>query len=408
MTHVRLRTPDIDVDQMRAHINELHGPEARGELALCWTPGGEVRGRFHHAWGPWSALNDGFNVEPGYWRTWLQRGQRNWQFYITLGTYRFAESERPARRQDSVVELPGVWLDLDVKPGVDDALQSVTELEELVSRLPPATMRVNTGTGGAHLYWLLERDKRLKVAGKVHAARADDLLEGWLALGRHHANGRTVDHVHDRARVLRVAGSVRWRRTSESSGESWSRVELAHVGGPRYPLEELEALALPHLARERERERELREAFRRERREALDALERVPNFTRERHQHIENTFNRSEDWAELLGRAGWTLHSDCRDHHGSSACRYWLRPGKEIGDGAASASTDYAGSDLITFFSSGVPDLDRLVTPGLSNGNNRGATTKYRFALIALYDNNEPRLIADIVRGGGRLVGRDG
>jgi hypothetical protein len=58
-------------------------------------------------------------------------------------------------------------------------------------------------------------------------------------------------------------------------------------------------------------------------------------------------FNRTTAWGDVLCRHGWTF---AFDHRGES---YWRRPGKEAP--GTSATTNYAGSDLLKVFSTSTP-----------------------------------------------------
>lgn len=61
------------------------------------------------------------------------------------------------------------------------------------------------------------------------------------------------------------------------------------------------------------------------------------------------------EWADLLTRDGWTLHSARRGRDGDY--ELWTRPGKDPSDGA-SASLYYQGSGVLKVFTSSVPQLD--------------------------------------------------
>lgn len=399
---VKISSPLIDVDQMREHLSALHaGCGTNTEIALCYTAPDQ---RFSHMWGPWAAFAEGLRVDADFWRDWIANGRSPWDMYTTVCT--FAKHKQLSwRKHENARQVPGVWADLDVRPSLAGHFSSEAELHELLTRLPQPTMLVRSGSGGLHAYWLLPPRQRLK----AQTPEAADLLEGWHALLQREAGDRQVDNVQELSRVLRVAGTVRWAKESEHAGflssefgRRWTRVELVSSGGPRYEQHELLGLVAEPLALAREQRRIAEERWKVERRTALAGLERR-GLGMSVQAHLERLFNETEDWANLLERAGWKLAADNRERNGSSACRYWIRPGNgERSHGAA--STDFGTSTVLTFFS---PEVDRhheLVIPGLSHGNNHGATTKYRFALITLYDGDEGRLIRDIHNGRGRLA----
>lgn len=399
--------PEIDLVQFAEHMGALH-EGASGAVGVAWC---DVRGGpWRHAWmNVTSEIRESITADTG-WRYWLRDGHAPWQLYTPVGSFRTGDSrtdnsfQRTTRRtQASALELPGMWADLDVTHGVEGHFRDEAHLELLVETLPPPTLRVASGSGGCHLYWLTRR--RLPVDDETR-----ELLDAWHELLVVHAGrvGGHVDNVQEPSRVLRAAGTVRWSKPSElAAGEpTFHRVELITHDGPRYDMEELTELARPHLLAARERRQRTTEAYRLARDAEIAALKRrgLTNATR---VQLERRFNVHQDWEPLLNACGWTLHSDGRTTgHGTGRARYWTRPGKDPRDGA-SASTDFTRGDgttsqLMTFFSSEVPQLEELVDHAVPQAH-RGCTTKYRLALVLLYDGDEGRLLRDVVRGNGRL-----
>ena len=119
-----------------------------------------------------------------------------------------------------VVALPGLWEELDVKPG---AFESKDAILAFLPKLPiPPTAIVDSGHGIQvhHLFrelWYFEDDERDYAAA---------LLRGWQGLVRSLA-GVHVDPTHDLARVLRVPG------TFNRKGEEVLPVTLLTADGPR-------------------------------------------------------------------------------------------------------------------------------------------------------------------------------
>jgi len=66
-------------------------------------------------------------------------------------------------------------------------------------------------------------------------------------------------------------------------------------------------------------------------------------------------FEAETEWADLLTRDGWALHSARNGRAGNY--ELWTRPGKSVKDGA-SASLYYEGSDVLKVFSSSCAPLD--------------------------------------------------
>jgi hypothetical protein len=101
-------------------------------------------------------------------------------------------------------------------------------------------------------------------------------------------------------------------------------------------------------------------------------------------------FERSTTWPDLLGAAGWTLHSVAPDGH-----ELWCRPGKEIRQGP-SASLYYRGSDVLKVFTTSAAPLEAtrtydrwgfhvVTTQGsMSNEAIAAASSLYRKALNSM------------------------
>jgi hypothetical protein len=70
-------------------------------------------------------------------------------------------------------------------------------------------------------------------------------------------------------------------------------------------------------------------------------------------------FEVDNEWADLLERDGWTLHSGRNGRQGDY--ELWTRPGKDPREGA-SASLYYGGTDLLKVFTSSVAGLDADAT----------------------------------------------
>jgi hypothetical protein len=62
-------------------------------------------------------------------------------------------------------------------------------------------------------------------------------------------------------------------------------------------------------------------------------------------------YNDSTNWTDLLSRDGWTLGHIDRD-----GCQHWVRPGKDARDGT-SATVNYEGRDILRVFTSSVAGL---------------------------------------------------
>lgn len=309
--------------------------------------------------------------------------QEGYALYVSVCgiSERFPQGSRTQKCM--VTTVPGVWADLDVK---NEAFTSRDEIDNLMGKLPEPTMVVETGSGGTHPYWLLDKPLVGK-PGQVEGA--DELLAGWYALLRENTD-RAVDNVQETARIMRLPGAVR----PASGSNPWpSRVRVSKAGGPRYTYEELTALVAPALENYRA---EL--AVRHERwvqREAV-RLENKP-LNDIAHAYVLNLFNESQDWKPLLQAAGWTLHK-VNEKTGE---RFWRQPGKV--QPGWSAKTDYGDSTVMSIYTQVYADAeyDDLF---INERRSPGFTNKIRFARFFLFNGDDKALIrAILVRGDGRL-----
>jgi putative DNA primase/helicase len=169
-----------------------------------------------------------------------------WDVYVT--PCRFdprRPSGRDTRKARDAVWVPGVWLDVDLKPDDPRALHTPDEVRDALAGLPRPTVSVGTGSGGLHLYWLLEE-------GLDDRERASRLCAVWPTFASRAASealGREVrlDPVGDLSRVLKLPGT--WRHPKPPVWEP-RPVLLGHDDGPRFAVDALEAL-VPAELRER-------------------------------------------------------------------------------------------------------------------------------------------------------------
>lgn len=395
--------PFVDFDQLRTHLETLH---TGGEGAICLVrfASGDPESRWLHSWSELDAnAQPPDDVDRSLWRQCITHGQKQWQFYTALCTFKRPQGVnregRPLwyrRAEKYAKQVPGVWADLDVKPGLDGHFQTRDELDAFLAKLPPPTMLVDSGSGGCHAYWLLQRHAPAGPAMK-------NTLRGWHEHLQELAGHVLIDNVQECARILRLAGTVRWAKPDElrAGAAPFSRVVLRYSDGPRYTVNQLAELAGPAYERRAERERAIRDAYLADRERLIAALE-SEGLQRDNRAFIEQQFNALQDWGVLLERAGWRLVADQRGTGGSSACRYWNRPGHPDPN-RGSASTDFENRTTMSLFSAETPQLEQLVDRTLPHGK-FPLTTKYRFALVALYDGDEEALVVDIHKNGGTLA----
>ena len=124
--------------------------------------------------------------------------------------------------KEGVASLLAIWADLDAKQEYtrETRFKQITDLPFLPSIL------VWTG-GGFHPYWLLEESAE----GQQELARAESVM-------RRLAEGLEGDHVGDRARILRLPGTLNHKYYKPRP------VELVHCDpDKRYTLEQLQEMA---------------------------------------------------------------------------------------------------------------------------------------------------------------------
>jgi hypothetical protein len=163
--------------------------------------------------------------------------------YIALGTQRDTETKVTKagksfavawRAKENTVSFRTLFIDLDVKPGAYDTRKdAVDALKKFIvdAGLPAFSMVVASGTGGLHVYWVLDRD-----------IPADE----WYPLGLALANaglqsGLKFDSQcsYDYTRVLRIPDTRNYKRAEPLP------VELLFCDDTDIPVETM-AVALEH------------------------------------------------------------------------------------------------------------------------------------------------------------------
>lgn len=344
----------------------------------------------------WADGRQTLAADPEFWRFSTDDWPR-WDTYTAVCSFAKPPARGSRGLSKDALELPGVFADLDVKADDPGAFKTVAELERFLELLPPPSVRVDTGSGGAHVYWLThERTRDPETRGH--------LLDGWYdyltALAAR--TGRTVDHVQEPARILRVPGTIRWPRDRVGDPGAPRRVRLLRADGPRYTAGELLELSEPHRRVAVDRHVEHRSAWTGARQGRVAWLESLglPSVQR---AVLEERFNREEDWARLLLPLGWKLCADKRDGSRTGMdARYWWAPGKSERE-SGSASTDSSrGQPGTLFFYTTDPVFDPCLIP--DGDRFRRITTKYHFALHFLFNGDEEALLKSIIHGNGRLA----
>ena len=314
-----------------------------------------------------------------------------WNVYVTVGRY---GSGTLGRRSDNVCVIPGTWADLDIKPSAEGGFATPDELDQFALSLAEPTVVVDTGSGGRHPYWLLDEPLT-----DMTAARK--LLDAWRAyvlITARNARRKVDLGVFDFARMLRLPGTVRHPKVAKYETITQPMpVRLLKSDGPRYTLKQLQALTNTARLEVEKIQRDHKQANVedvkiREREVTLRGLSAWV------YHDVMRVFDAKQDWAPLLESTGWKLDSDNRHRTGTTSARYWTRPGKTEG---CSADTDYGSSTVMHVFSDD-PSLDDLFIRPRDGVHH--VVSKYRYALVRLFDGDEVRLLKAIMAGKGRIL----
>lgn len=169
--------------------------------------------------------------------------------YIGMGLQRAIPPHGGRGKADTVLALPGAWLDLDVMgPGHASDRQYPATRDEayaFLGELPLAPSYVLDSGGGLQVHWLF-RDLQV-LATDADRAIALRLLRrvqaAILARGRQH--GWTIDSTTaDLARVLRPAGTLNWKLRDQDSAAPSRPVHAVSLSNARYTPADLVRLCL--------------------------------------------------------------------------------------------------------------------------------------------------------------------
>ena len=105
----------------------------------------------------------------------------------------------------NVDRVPGVWADLDVKPG---GFETEAEILALLDKVPiEPTAIVLTGSGGVHAYWRFTTPVHCELGGKLSLM--------WWSLLSELAAPVGIDRLCDPSRILRIPGTLRWPKKTD-------------------------------------------------------------------------------------------------------------------------------------------------------------------------------------------------
>jgi hypothetical protein len=361
----------VDVEQASHYLNMLYG-NATGFGSLILLGNGR---RERHCFFDAAELDDDPTTLDASLDALQDVVDEQWNVYASMATFERVPERGRGTRAD-VASVPGVWADVDVKPGVEGYLASESDVPLVLKNLPTPTLEVASGSGGRHLYWLTH--------DRLDPKTGQELLHAWLDFLRDWSPV-TIENVHDTTRILRLPGTVRWPKVADQVAPMPHKVEILREG-PRYQLDELRTLSEVSHERAVVQRKETHERYvlDRKRREFVLRERGLVEERLEAFRSAEATFNSRQDWEPLLTAAGWQLHSDERG--GSARCRYWTRPGKNVLDGK-SASTDFTSDDGTTSCVMSIYSNEPSLLPLWENADTYdgvGIVTKWKFATRCL------------------------
>lgn len=301
------------------------------------------------------------------------------------------------RGNESEIErVYGVFIDLDVKNGCFssklDIQQFLTDFGSKV--LAPTIVVDNSESGGAHAYW------RFNFGESLNGEEAKVVLQDWWSLIAEHArnwkDGAEVDRLIDLTRVSRLPGGIYWPRKDSVTGKlsGVPGIVSTVVVGKTHSMATIRAACGNAGDRYRETIKRVQseEAGRKININAAvqDKLGfKIGEPINGRYDvfaafaYVEQIFNNSWSWENVLEPLGWTFLYE--DNQGRKVV---ARPGRH----EKSATVAWPDSPHMMSLLSTSPDtgLEDLKASNI-------ALTKYRVALRLLWNDDETKMVYDII-----------
>lgn len=163
-------------------------------------------------------------------REWIQRwnGAERHQVYF-MANPQMRDLDSKAKKSD-VRDMAVLHVDIDPQKGEDPAAARAAAIANLEAFTPPPSIVIDSG-GGVQALWLL--DEPLPIDGSIPAAEEAELYN------QHLENLLGGDRCHNLDRVLRLPGTVNWKR--KPGREPRTAVLLQFHDERRYPLGEFTA-----------------------------------------------------------------------------------------------------------------------------------------------------------------------
>lgn len=303
---------------------------------------------------------------------------KTWNLYVSVCPVKDDVSLTQRGTKSNVDYVPGVWADLDVKPGGFSSQQEILDWLDTLALEP--TIVVSSGSSGVHAYW------RLKWTEKGD----ENLVDDWWSYLDESAGERSIDRLTDITRILRLPGTVRFPKEDEESPKIGAvRLLKVHTDAEhRYHAEQFRDISAEATARKAaERKRTIQKIA--DRRMHMDEVARtlIDDTSKwgflQALAHVEDFVNEKWDWAEILEPHGWKFRRVLPD-----GSKEWARPGQRD----RSAVVDFEGSPVMSLLSmseaTGLADLKYAGVP----------LTKYTVALRLQFNDDEEKMLHYVIQ----------
>ena len=301
-----------------------------------------------------------------------------WNLYISVSPVKEDVQLRRRGTKSNVDYIPGVWADIDVQQGGFESEEVLLGWLDALA-LPPSII-CSSGSSGVHAYWRL----------KWSEEGDEKLVDAWWSyLDDTAGEDRAIDKLVDSTRILRMPGSVRFPKKDERKNHKIGSVSIIKLTDNQYSIEEIRSVSAEATAKKAAIRKQTIERDK-ERRMSVDELAKSmidrPEVGRwellQAVSNVEDFVNDHLSWSDILTPHGWKFRRQQGD-----GSKEWARPGQN----ARSAVTDYQGSPVMSLLSmSPATRMSDLLDAGIP-------LTKYRVLLRLEYDDDEEKLIIDMV-----------
>lgn len=305
----------------------------------------------------------------------------SWNIYAGICPVREELSIYRRGTKDNIAYVPGLWADIDIKPGSFDTEQDI--LDWLHSLALKPTMICGSGSGGVHAYWRAHWTEQFD----------ENLVERWWSyLDEEAGEHRTIDKLIDTTRMLRLPGTVHFPKMTSSSSDASRKlgmVKIIELTGKTYGAQQVMDITEGAYLRRGERRKRLvgEDAQRRIDGDALAKSllsDKIVGRWRllKAIAYIEDIVANNYSWDDILVPMGWTFMKQLRD-----GTNEWARPGRK----ERSAVCDFEGSSVMSL-------LSTSQETGLFDLKDSGiALSKYRVLLRLHFNDDTNALIRAVI-----------